>query len=295
MSAAGATRPRLRPLSLGEILDVSIKICQRNWRTLLRAVLVVVVPVQVVRALLTSDYTARTSGFGTRSTETAQQSLHDVDRYLGGLAISTLLQLLAVLLASAACLRAIALAYLGEPTDWRSSLSYAMRRFGPLLWVSILYVLALLGGFVLLFLPMIWLYVALAFGMPVLLVEGIHGRRALGRSHRLVTGRWWRTFGILLFGFVLVTVISAIVQAIFYVGVFVGPDNDALDIVLTAIAGVVGLAIGTPFQAALTTVLYFDLRVRKEGYDLELLASEIGAAGPPDADEPLRLPGVPSG
>ena len=34
-------RPRLRPLSLGEILDVAIKICLSQRRTLIKAVLVV--------------------------------------------------------------------------------------------------------------------------------------------------------------------------------------------------------------------------------------------------------------
>ena len=51
------TRPRLRPLSFGEILDVSIKIVIRNAPTLFKAVIVVVVPVQIVSTLLTADYT----------------------------------------------------------------------------------------------------------------------------------------------------------------------------------------------------------------------------------------------
>jgi len=50
-------RPRLRALSLGEILDVSIKICLAHWRTLIKAVLIVVVPVQIVTTILTADYT----------------------------------------------------------------------------------------------------------------------------------------------------------------------------------------------------------------------------------------------
>lgn len=40
--------PQLRPLGLGEILDVSIKICVRHWRTLIKIVLVVTVPVQLL-------------------------------------------------------------------------------------------------------------------------------------------------------------------------------------------------------------------------------------------------------
>jgi hypothetical protein len=247
-------------------------------------VLVVVVPVQVVSTLLTADYTAssldyRTS-FGTSSDQTPEQTLHQFDKYIGGLAISTVLQMLAVLLASAACFRAIAQAYLGEQADWRSSLSYALRHGRSLLWLSLLYFLSLMSGFVLFVVPGIWLYVALAFGTPALLVEGLRGRGALARSMQLVRGRWWRTCGVLLVGFVLSGIITAVVQGVFYLGILADADNDVLVVGLTAIAGTVGLAIGTPFQAALTTVIYFDLRVRKEAFDLELLATQIGTRVP---------------
>jgi len=41
----------------------------------------------------------------------------------------------------------------------------------------------------------------------------------------------------------------------------------------------VGYAISTPLQAALVAVVFFDLRVRKEGLDLELLADRLGSPG----------------
>ncbi len=114
----------------------------------------------------------------------------------------------------------------------------------------------------------------------MLLVEGLRGRKALGRSFELVKGRWWKTFGTLIVGFILAAIISTLMQGVFLIGMVFGEDNDAVVLVLSAIAGIVGLAVSTPFQAALLTVLYFDLRVRKEGFDLELLAQEIGAAVP---------------
>ncbi len=276
-------RPRLRPLSLGEILDVSIKICLTHWRTLLKAVLVVVVPVQVVSTIVNADYTAESFDFGTSSTQTPEESLEQFNQYLGGLAIAGVLQLLAVLLAFAVCFRAIAQAYLGAQTDWRSSLSHAFGLVPSLLLLMLLYGLGLLLGFMLLILPGIWLSVAWAFALPALLVEGLRGRKALGRSFGLVKGRWWRTFAVIVIGLILATIVSTLVQAVFVVGIFVGEDNDVLVLVLSAIAGIVGLAVTTPFQAALLTVVYFDLRVRKEGFDLELLAQEIGATVQPVA------------
>ena len=288
-----AIRPRLRPLSLGEILDVSIKICLAHWRTLLKAVLVVVVPVQIVSTILTADYTVSSFDFSTSSTKTTEETLDELNQYLGGLAISSLLQLLAVLLATAACFRAIAQAYLGETTDWRSSLSFALHLAPSLLLLTVLYVLGVLLGTVFFIAPGIWLYVAWAFAMPALLVEGLRGRKALGRSFQLVKGRWWRTFGVIVVGFILAGIISTVVQGAFLIGIVVGADNDALVLVLTTIAGIVGLAVSTPFQAALLTVVYFDLRVRKEGFDLELLAQGIGGSVPPAASGPALPPVLP--
>jgi hypothetical protein len=289
VSTSEVTRPRLRPLSLGEILDVSIKICLAHWRTLLKAVLVIVVPVQIVSSILTADYTV--SSFDLSSSKSSEQTIHEINQYLGGLAISGLLQLCAVLFATAACFRAIAQAYLGETTDWRSSLSFALHLAPSLLLLTVLYALGILLGTAFFIAPGIWLYVAWAFAMPALLVEGLRGRKALRRSFELVQGRWWRTFGIIAVGFILAGIISTVVKGVFLIGVVVGADNDALVLVLATIAGIVGAAVTTPFEAALLTVLYFDLRVRKEGFDLELLAEGIAGSGPPPAGgRPTVLP-----
>ncbi|MEY2442100.1 MAG: hypothetical protein QOJ46_1526 [bacterium] len=293
MTTSQGIRPRLRPLSLGEILDVAIKICVRNWRTLLKAVLIVVVPVQIVSTFLTADYTVSSLDFSTNADKTPQQTLDDLNSYLGGLAISSLLQVLAVLLASAACFRAIAQAYLGDEPDWRASLSFALHRAPSLLLLMLMYSFGVGFATLLFIAPGVWLYVAWAFAMPALLVEGLRGRAALGRSFGLVKGRWWRTFGVLVVGFLLAGVVSSLVQGVFLVGIVANPDNDVLVLVLSAISGIVGLAISTPFQAALLTVVYFDLRVRKEGFDLELLAQGIGGSVPPSPNGLAPAPLLP--
>jgi hypothetical protein len=282
-------RPRLRPLSVGEMLDVSIKICVAHWRTLLKTVLVVVVPMQILSTLLTADYTVSQFDLTTSPNQTPQETLDELNQYIGGLTITTLLQIGAVLLASAACFRAVAQAYLGEQTDWRGSLAFALRRAPSLLWLTLLYSFGVLFGTVLLIAPGVWLFIAWAFALPALLAEGVRGRRALGRSYRLVKGRWWRTFGVVALGFVLAGITSSVVQALFVAGIFFNSGNDALVLALSAIAGVVGLLITTPFQSALLAVVYFDLRVRKEGFDLELLAAGIGGAATPLPEDPDEL------
>ncbi|HEV2774132.1 MAG TPA: hypothetical protein VGV90_00925, partial [Solirubrobacteraceae bacterium] len=57
MTAPAGKRPQIRELALGELLDVSFRICLAHWQTLLKAVLVVIVPVQIISTIVTADYT----------------------------------------------------------------------------------------------------------------------------------------------------------------------------------------------------------------------------------------------
>jgi hypothetical protein len=46
------------------------------------------------------------------------------------------------------------------------------------------------------------------------------------------------------------------------------------------VVGVASSVITTPFMAAVLVLIYFDLRVRKEGFDLEVLAQGVGGSVP---------------
>src|SRR6185312_8920163 len=63
----------------------------------------------------------------------------------------------------------------------------------------------------------------------------------------------------------------------------IGRDT-LLGVVIAVLFGTVGSALTQPFSAAFVGILYFDLRVRKEGFDLQLLAERMGL--PPDSDLP---------
>ena len=283
-AAEGVRAPRLRPLSLGEILDVAIKICVSHRGTLLKAVLIVVIPVQIVSTIVTistvgDDYSVTPLDFST-ATATPDEQADELGTYFAGLMINVLLQLLAALLATAACFRAIATAYLGQPSDWRSSLRFAVSCAPALLWLTFLYGIAVAFATLVFILPGVWLYVAFAFAVPALLVENVRGTKALGRSFALVRGQWWRIFGILIVGFFLAGVIAGIVQGAFALILLVGIDSSSLSaLVISSLAGAAALVVSTPIQAAIQTVVYFDMRVRKEAFDLELLAAQIGAEG----------------
>lgn len=274
----------LRPLRVGEILDVAIKVYRAHFKTLIKAVIVIIAPVQVLTALLNSSVrsiTDRANSFS--SGETSNFHGSDVAAVILATLAIALLGFVAGQLASAASFRAVSEAYLGEEADWRRSLRFALSRLRSLLWLAFLHALIIGVGFVLCVIPGIYFYGALAVATPALLFEDARGTKALRRSRELVRGRWWSTSGAVLAASILVSIVGAAVSGVL-VGTIIGSHgNQLVRDILSVVAGTASSMITTPFLAAVIVVLYFDLRVRKEGFDLFLLAQRMGVDPPAGA------------
>lgn len=116
----------------------------------------------------------------------------------------------------------------------------------------------------------IFIVIRLVVAVPAIMVENLGPMQALQRSWRLVEGYWWRTFGLTS----LLSVIGALIAGgpSFIVSVLVQillPHNL---IAAQAISGTVGVLVGTffiPLQMTAITLYYFDLRVRREGFDID--------------------------
>src|SRR4051812_1191178 len=197
-----AQAPALRPLGIGEILDVGIKIYFRNAWTLFRLVLFVVLPAQILSAVIRASALPSGSdtfglGFGS-STDTV--TTDDAWTAAVGFMVATIIGALAGKLAQAGCFRAVADAYLGEPVSWRESLRYALKRLPVVVGVTIVSTIFVAIGVIFCIVPGIYLWAGFYVAIPVVLVEGVGPFRALGRSRELVRGRWWGTFGVAVLG-----------------------------------------------------------------------------------------------
>jgi hypothetical protein len=289
-----ATTPELRPLSVGEVLDVAIKIFFRNATTLFAIVLPIVAPVQLLATLIQISAEPDEGDFATTSpTGEVTFDFGDLWLYLTVIGVVIILTVVASTFATGACFKAVGDAYLGERPTARGSLGFALRRIHSILWVTVLVWFVVALGTVFCIIPGIWLYVSFAVAVPALLMEDARGGRALGRSRGLVKGRWWPTFGILVLGALLVGIVSFAVSGVLEALALTDPDNEVVAVVLGTIGGTLASTLTTPFQAAFVTVLYFDLRVRKEGFDLQLLAERIGLAPRPEGafrPAPAALP-----
>jgi hypothetical protein len=291
--------PQLRPLGIGEILDVGIKIYIRNALTLFKIVVFVVLPAQIiVNALevsaLPSGISVSSGGsFGPSFSPSGQTTVtsRELGVFLTGWVAALLITFVAGQLAQAGCFRAVADAYLGEEVGWRSSLGYALRRLPALVGMSIVSAILTGIGFALCVVPGIYLWGAFYVAVPVLLVEGSGPLRSLGRSRELVRGRWWGTFGVALVGYLLVTIVGAAFSGLIVGLALANPArNTVTGFILSVFASTVGSMLSTPAAAAFATVLYIDLRVRKEGFDLLLLARRLGVERAPGQEPPSFIP-----
>ncbi len=314
----------LRPLDIGEIVDVSIKIYLRHFVTLAKLVAVVVVPLQLFAAFVQASAVPEPlAGMPFTEPQIDPQdpfpfTARDLAVFVVAMVVGTLIQIVGQQLATGASLKAVSEAYLGRRPDWRTSLRFALARLLPLLWVALLatvllgvavgvWVLpALAAGWGAGSVPLAvvfgifggigavasgaWLFVSWSLAVPALLLEDIRGWGALVRSYRLVRGRWWMTFAVLILAYIVAMIVQSIIGGIFGFALPAATDSLLAAFLSGAVGNAIAAVLTTPFLAAVIAVLYVDLRVRKEGFDLELLARQVGEApgdlGPGDPWRP---------
>src|SRR5690242_6398054 len=232
----------------------------------------IVLPVQIVTVLVFASIDPSTlqdfGSFDTSSSSSSDPSGAEAAAFI----VVALLSAFSTMLATAACFKAVADAWLGASPEAGRSLRFALRNLLRLVWLAIVLGCALVVAFLALIIPGIWLFVAWSLAVPVLLFERVGAFASLGRSFRLVRGRWWPICGALVVGYLLAGVVSGIVQLIpEAIASGVAPDNDVVAGIAAVIGGTVSAVISTPYTAAIVVLLYFDQRVRKEGFDLQLL------------------------
>ena len=235
------------------------------------------------------------AGISTTASSSNLQQVASLINDILGIAVSGI--------ASAACFKLVADAYLSVQPNWRASISFGLKRLHSVLWVTlestvipfIPLIAVILGAIVIgsrsllagviigvvlgLFslAIVVWLWVGWRFNVISLIVEGVKGRHALGRSLFLVQGRWWPTFGIQLLMQLIVGIIGGVISVPLGLGgiVILARGYTAAGLLLVMIGSVISNVLLMPLLASMLAVLYFDLRVRKEGLDLAIMAREL--------------------
>jgi hypothetical protein len=188
---------------------------------------------------------------------------------LGPLVSMLVLALVVLPIGSVALTYAVGEIYLGRQTSILRSFRVALRLIVPLMGTMMLVYLGVIVGLLLLVIPGLYLSLTWILASPIVVLEGVYGTRALGRSRMLMQGNKWRGIGILLLGWIIVTVLDTVLGYVFGLIPMLGPVGQGL-----------AQAIGVAYSTVVLVLLYFDVRCRKEAFDLEHLAQLVESPAP---------------
>ena len=291
-----AVTPDLRPLTLGEILDRAVRLYRRNFINFIGIIALVQVPLSIIQLLVNVYNTNNAVSTPTQFTST-QDYLESMANsgYLDRFGIQLLLMLISFILvqgvATAALTRAVADNYLGRKTDMIEAYQRVGGAWARLIGVIILMVFVYIALSIWLIIPCIgWIsgpgilvYVAGVIGpliAPVVVLENL-GAGAIRRAWELVRRRFWWTLGFMVILFLFNQLIVAGPSTLINLFLTYALKDQSLEnyvIVSTLAQSLVSLATSLfylPLQLAAVTLMYFDLRVRTEGFDLAILAAAV--------------------
>ncbi len=236
----------LRPLSLGELLDVSFVQYRQLFATLMGVTLVTSGPSVLIRLYLN---------------QSGGVLVHPV-LWLFAAFLSLFLSVIGV----GATTHIVSDSYLGEELSVGAAFARVLPMIGPLTVLSVLSSIAIGLGMIFFLVPGIIIGCGLAVATTALVLERLDAVAAMKRSWALTDGFRWKIFGALVVGFVLLLIPGMAFAALTFI--------PGIGTLLEVVAALVSLVV-TPFLYVLFTILYYDLRVRKEGFDLEMLTKHV--------------------
>lgn len=287
----------LRPMQLGEILDGTFSIYRRHFGLFMRLSLVLVWLPTAVAVYLQVRFSRDPFEI------LGMLEQHLVPVVLFGLAM-VLVLMTAALLLTAGTIRIISDSYLGHTPSLGSALRLGAQKIIPLLLVSLSkgLLLMLVAGFGALavglllligrmisplvagllmftgFIGLVWLvfYVACGYGVttPIVVLEDLSSSfDAFGRSWDLTRGARWKVLGTaavtwLMAQFVPQMIVGGVSGAL-------GATAEAIQPIFIVLASLLSIVLA-PLLPCAMTLLYYDLRVRREAFDLQILSEQLG-------------------
>ncbi len=276
--AVPAPALRLRPLTLMDVLDESFRLYRANFPLLAGLAVLLSIPVLII-SLLSGGTSVLTAYVQLLQAGPGANAL-DLSASAGNPFIGLLqypIQLALVPFQTGAIFAAAVAIVLGTPVTIVSALRAVLRRYWAIWVLSLLYGLA---SFTIFCPPLgAWLLTRLSMMIPVLFTEQARIGTSIERSWWLTDRAFWRTFAVLVLLVVLGYVLQTALAGVFIAtaAVFPGFPLQVRVILIVAIAQLMTQLV-QPLFALAVTLLYFDLRVRKEAFDLEIMAYQLALA-----------------
>jgi hypothetical protein len=200
--------------------------------------------------------------------------------------------MVAYIVVQGALTKAVSDRYLGRDLTLGDAYRYVFRRFWPFVATLIVAGIFVFSGALLLGIGMIVFGFWAAFVVQVFIIEDRRYLDAVWRGRYLVGQGVWAELLVLLIvvgflAFVIQT--AALVISVSLMGLLAAAMGDEIGGLFWLVFIPFGLVTGLvqslvfPLTLVATVLLYYDSRIRKEGFDLEVLAREMGSGPPPTA------------
>lgn len=260
-------------MTLSDILDGAFKLLKANWRTVLLITAAFVVPLHLISAFVQRNLYSGRSLFDAVNNPTFQSNTDSSSARLiiGG--VVALVSLLVAPFVAGAISKVVAASYLGGEETVSSALRATGRRTGALLgaWFLV-HVLEAIGG-VLCVLPGLLVMATFVAVAPAIVIEGLGPIQGMRRSARLLWPRVFPVLGVALVAGFLASVVGNVLGTVpTFVALVIGLKYAWP---LLAAGSILSALVTTPFVAIVATLIYFDGRIRQEGFDLQLMADEL--------------------
>lgn len=258
----------LRPLSTSELLDRTFHLYKNNF-----IVFFAIVAIPQLVLLGAKLFYAR--------------YVYANDHGLVGFLVfaASILSVVCLGISGAATVYAVSNLHLGRPARIRDAFGAIGKRFMRYMWIAFATSYIIVLGFVLLVIPGVIMMLRYALTMPSAVVEDIGLRKSLSRSSVLGD----EDYGRILVHYALFTLLTWSVSSLvhFALGMRLpftrvhGPVVfHATQYVVLSISTCITQSLVGPLLTIALTLLYYDERVRKEGFDLQLMMSNLESAAP---------------
>lgn len=275
-------RARLRPMGIGDILDETFRLYRENFTLFVATVAVLEVPAQIINILITASAPSSNLQFQPGQTSLSSSQVSKAFASAAATGGGSIIVSLASTIIAAAMAVVISHCYLNRPVTTGDAYRATMNRLGSLLltviWAAIRLILM---AVTIIGIPFAIYYgVSWALMSQVVMLENRGGTDATRRSRELVRGFWWKTLGLLVVVAILLAILVSIPGII--IGAIIGTTSQPFTArLLVGIFALLVSLLTTPIQVAATTLLFYDLKIRKEAFDLEAMVQQASFSAPP--------------
>jgi len=271
----------LRPLSLGEILDRTFSLYRRNF---LLFIGITAIPQLLILAMNLAGTLLSAAPALPRLPRPEQFQGRAATGFLalgvGGAIVGLIVYFVAYLFAQGGTVYAVSDIYLGRRTSIGESLGRMKGQLGSLFGVLLLNGLVIMGATLFLIIPGIYMACRLLTCVPAALLEDLGPRASLERSFRLTKDYAGRAFVIYFLYAILFYGITILLALPLGFGIVAAAKDPSALRILTALTHVVDFLAAvliSPILTIGTAVFYYDLRVRKEAFDLQMMMNPGGS------------------